>query len=341
MATITESFNKANADTLGPDLSWTEDASDFDVVSNKAQDAGSAVTHAWARADSDLDSDDHYVEAVLNTSANDSFHGLMCRKDSTTANTYYLFQLDAGSNLIRVFKRVSGSFTSLANLAATINTSTNYTVRMEVSGSDIECFVDGGSIGTTSDATITGNTRCGLVGFYVTGGTVCTWDDFEAADLGGAVSTDANLDLSEFDDELSASVEITEVTVQILSPIQDVTVGAWHPSSGSPAELWEMVDGDKSPDQDYAYTNTPSTMEVRFSPGNAPSVQTGHVVRYRLRGDGSTDAIVRLKQGVDVIASWTEANVPAVDTDYEHTLDASPSFTISDYSDLRLSVEAV
>jgi hypothetical protein len=185
MATITESFNKANADTLGPDLSWTEDAGDFDVVSNKAQDASAGLTHAWARADSDLDSDDHYVEAVLNTSANDSFHGLMCRKDSTSTSTYYMFQFDCGSNLVRVFKRVSGSFTSLANLSATINPSTNYTVKLQVSGSDIECFVDGGSVGTTSDATITGNLRCGLVGFYVTGGTVCTWDDFEAADLGG------------------------------------------------------------------------------------------------------------------------------------------------------------
>jgi hypothetical protein len=43
---------------------------------------------------------------------------------------------------------------------------------------------------------------------------------------------------------------------------------------------------------------------------------------------------------VNVIAQWTELNVPAVDTDYSHTLDSSPSFNITDYTDLRISVEA-
>jgi hypothetical protein len=128
---------------------------------------------------------------------------------------------------------------------------------------------------------------------------------------------------------------------QFLAPVSDISAGTWLTSSGSPAELWQMIDGEKSPDTDYDYTTSAGTMEVKFAPGSTPSLQTGHTLRYRLRGNGTCDALVKLKVGTTVLAQWTETNVPAVDTDYSHTLDSSPSFTISDYTDLRISVEAV
>jgi hypothetical protein len=129
--------------------------------------------------------------------------------------------------------------------------------------------------------------------------------------------------------------------VQLLAPIQDISAGTWLPSSGSPAELWQMIDGEQSPDSDYCYTTSAGTMEVKFAPGSTPSLQSGHTLSYRLRGNGTCDAVIKLKVGTTVLAQWTETNVPAVDTDYEHTLDSSPSFVISDYTDLRISVEAV
>jgi hypothetical protein len=129
--------------------------------------------------------------------------------------------------------------------------------------------------------------------------------------------------------------------VQLLAPASDISAGTWLPSAGSPAELWQMIDGEKSPDSDYDYTTSAGTMEVKFAPGSTPTLQTGHTLRYRLRGNGTCDALVKLKVGSTVLAQWTETNVPAVDTDYSHTLDSSPSFTISDYTDLRISVEAV
>jgi hypothetical protein len=45
MVALTESFNKADADTLGPDQTWVEDTGDIDVVSNKAR----LVTAGFAR----------------------------------------------------------------------------------------------------------------------------------------------------------------------------------------------------------------------------------------------------------------------------------------------------
>jgi hypothetical protein len=163
-------------------------------------------------------------------------------------------------------------------------------------------------------------TKCGLRGNATINSGL--YDNFTVTNIGG-------------------SFEEEEGTVQLLSPVSDISAGTWLPSSGSPAELWEMLDGEKSPDDDYCYTTSAGTMEVKFAPGGVPSVLTGHTLRYRLRGNGTCDALVKLKVGSTVLAQWTETNVPAVDTEYEHTLDSSPSFTISDYSDLRISVEAV
>jgi hypothetical protein len=139
----------------------------------------------------------------------------------------------------------------------------------------------------------------------------------------------------------AVSLKLATSSAQLLAPISDISAGPWLTSSGSPAELWQMIDGEESPDFDYDYTTSAGTMEVKFSPGSAPTLQSGHTLRYRLRGNGTCDALVKLKVGSTVLAQWTETNVPAVDTDYEHTLDSSPSFTISDYTDLRISVEAV
>jgi hypothetical protein len=139
----------------------------------------------------------------------------------------------------------------------------------------------------------------------------------------------------------AAAYRSTAEEVQLLGPIQDISAGTWLPSSGSPAELWQMIDGEESPDFDYDYTTSAGTMEVKLAPGSTPSLQTGHTLRYRLRGNGTCDALVKLKCGSTVISQWTEPNVPAVDTDYEHTLDSSPSFSIADYTDLRISVEAI
>src|SRR3990167_831503 len=64
-STIVESFNTADSDTLGPNLSWTELSGDADVVSTQLSILTRTSSAAGARADSDLATDDHYCEAVL------------------------------------------------------------------------------------------------------------------------------------------------------------------------------------------------------------------------------------------------------------------------------------
>jgi hypothetical protein len=59
---------------------------------------------------------------------------------------------------------------------------------------------------------------------------------------------------------------------------------------------------------------------VRLSSVPDPGVDTGIVLHYQAKGDGSTDLVVRLKQGVTTVATWTETNAADTDTIYSHTL---------------------
>src|SRR3990167_942846 len=89
MSTITESFNKAN-NGLGPDLAWTVyfgTAANVGVTNNQANAQGTGETES--RADSDLASDDHYVQAVVGADYAVGFVGVLCRKDSTATRTLY------------------------------------------------------------------------------------------------------------------------------------------------------------------------------------------------------------------------------------------------------------
>jgi hypothetical protein len=219
---------------------------------------------------------------------------------------------NAGAFLTEIYKTVNGTETQLSSVSGD-GWANGDIIEIEAEGTTIRVFRNGGLLRSVTDSDIAGSSsdRAGVIAIAGPLG-----DDWE-----GGTLTDSN--------------------PQLLLTIQDISAGPWLPSSGSPAELWQMIDGEESPDFDYDYTTSAGTMEVKFAPGSTPSVQTGHTLRYRLRGNGTCDAVIKLKVGTTVIAQWTETNVPAIDTDYEHTLDSSPSFTISDYTDLRISVEAV
>lgn len=266
--------------------------------------------------------DDQYSEVTITLLENlDTDYGVgVCARMSAetdgSRDHYSAFVCSgAGPTYTTNFGKIlNGAYTSFTSSA--VAWSVGDKISIECEGTTIRLCKNGTAIGgsfTVTDSSLT----TGVPGIQASGAnTVARGDNWE----GGSLIDEAG---------------------QFLAPVQDISSGPWLPSAGSPAELWQMLDGDKSPDDDYCYTTSAGEMEVKFSPGSTPTVQTGHKVRYRLRGNGSTDALVKLKQGSTVIAQWTETNVPDVDTDYERTLDASPSFTITDYSDLRLSVEAI
>ena len=190
--TITESFDKADSDTLGPDLSWTELEGDWDVVTNAAQTVGTAnLQQQTARADSDLSSTDHYAQCTLLNIVNTTEvnRGLIARKDSSATLTYYNVDVrdgGAGTDSWRTFKRVGGTFTAIGT-NTTVNAVANDVLKIECNGSTITRYRNGASQDAATDSAISTGTRCGLSGFRTSGGVAgARVDDWSAADLAAA-----------------------------------------------------------------------------------------------------------------------------------------------------------
>jgi hypothetical protein len=122
-------------------------------------------------------------------------------------------------------------------------------------------------------------------------------------------------------------------------PASDVSAGAWQASSGS--DLYAMLDDGYVPDAaDYIFTNSLSTASVRLGTLNDPGVDTGITLHYQARGNGTTDLVVRLKQGATTIATWTETNAAATDTVYSRTLTTGEAAAITWGTPLDIELEA-
>ena len=185
--TITESFNKADAATLGPDLTWTEVEGEFSVVSNRAesQSTTAGTIHAAARAEHDLAGDDHYAQADCTwVSTNVGIVGTAVRFASG-ATTYYRGGWHSFANDDRLHRSVAGSLTQLATQDHNLTVGT-YFVYTEIDGSALETIVNSDTPLSTTDTNITGNLRTGIV-YVATSSTSAAdakHDNFEAGDLG-------------------------------------------------------------------------------------------------------------------------------------------------------------
>jgi hypothetical protein len=308
--TITGSLGASLATPSDAGSNWVQSIGSWSL---DASTGTSVAANSVANAHAVLESSTTDVEVVASMQVGAGANGVLVRQVDS-ANFYYC--LVRSDNTPRIFKFVDSVITQISSESTGNTSSGTHDVKLTVEGTNpvsLVLYVDDVQKATASDSTVLfAGTKHGL---YSSSNTLLFYN-FSITDL-------------------------DEGEAQLLSPIQDISAGTWLPSSGSPAELWQMIDGEKSPDTDYDYTTAAGTMEVKFASGSTPSLQSGHTLRYRLRGNGTCDALVKLKCGSTVIAQWTETNVPAVDTDYSHTLDSSPSFTISDYTDLRISVEAV
>lgn len=134
---------------------------------------------------------------------------------------------------------------------------------------------------------------------------------------------------------VSSASFTTNAAPQLLRPTSTVSAGSWLPSTGGsiPAVLDETV----FDDADFAYTSTTAdVLVVGLAAGSDPAVSTGHIVRYRLRGDGTSGVQVELLQGTTQIATWTHDPAPSSFTSYEQTLSGGQADSITDYTALRL-----
>lgn len=182
----TETFTCSDNASLTCVQTWTEfNGTAWAIASNVAAFSGSTTNEA--RIDSDLATDDHEVQATI-TAANagsETRCGVIGRKDSSSTRTYYSFQaiFDAtpSSSTWRLMKRVSGTATTLATDAT--DPAVNDAVKLRSDGSDHSGYVNGSQlIAPVTDASITANTRVGIVGIGANASDSCSLDNVIAYD---------------------------------------------------------------------------------------------------------------------------------------------------------------
>ncbi len=175
-----------NSDSLNCDLTWTEYKGDIDIDTQMAR-GQSSNAYAYARADTDLDGDDHTVTTTnaLGFPAARRF-GSVGRKDSSATITHY--HAHAYSNASGPWateKVVADSHTGLGSDSAVIG-ETDDELTLVIDGSTLKRYKFAVLQDTTTDSSITGNVRTGIICYN----TVSPLDDFSAEDLAAAASED-------------------------------------------------------------------------------------------------------------------------------------------------------
>jgi hypothetical protein len=120
-------------------------------------------------------------------------------------------------------------------------------------------------------------------------------------------------------------------------PTSDITTTNWTSSLGG--SLYAAID-EASPgsDTDYIYTDTAASYaEVKYGSLTDPASSSGHIVKVRILGDGTSGIKFELRQGSSTsIASKTVDPAPSTWTADSFTLTSGEADSISDYTDLRI-----
>ncbi len=175
-----ESFNTADSDTLGPDLTWLDINGNWRIRNNQADVA--TTTDTISRAEHDLATDDHYGECTLKVIGTGSALGALARYNtggSMAVSDLYAAVADAASAVFRIYRINSGTPTELGTAGGT--PANNDGLQIHCEGSTITCKQNGSAVvGPLTDASpITGNTRGGIWGNEA----AQRVDDFAIADL--------------------------------------------------------------------------------------------------------------------------------------------------------------
>jgi hypothetical protein len=140
-------------------------------------------------------------------------------------------------------------------------------------------------------------------------------------------------------------IEYTESgTPQYARPNADISLGGWTDQDDGTTNIYQSIDEVTPSDLDYIKSSVNPTSDVvviGLESKPAPIVDTGHVLRYRYRkeGSGTVNINVALMEGSSVIASWQHDDIGAITT-AEQTLTELQAGSITDYSNLRFRVTA-
>jgi hypothetical protein len=188
-----DDFSSGTAgDNLTTDPLWISMAGT--AVYSDAARARQSGTTTWAYYRDDAPSSANYssqaVVRALTLITNASIGvGVRCQSG---ANTLYRARAQATTNTIRLEKVVAGATTLISSASQTWSTATDYTIKLDVSGSTLEVFVNGGSpVISDTDTAITTAGFAGIAGTSGSGSSNTTgWhlDNFQAEEAGGGVT---------------------------------------------------------------------------------------------------------------------------------------------------------
>jgi hypothetical protein len=134
------------------------------------------------------------------------------------------------------------------------------------------------------------------------------------------------------------SASLVNLQQRYARPEADISQGAWTPSTGS--DLYAMVDEDPASDTDYISAASATTCQMRLQPVIDPQTSSGQIVKFRARSSTGSTLIARLKQGSTTIATMTQSGVASGWTEYDLVLSSAECNAITDYTDLRVELEA-
>lgn len=168
---VYDDFNRANGGLGG---NWTTDTGTTAIASNQwTVTAGEAVSRYSGQS---LSSENHYGQATI-TARGGGYSGPIARKIASSTLTYYLCAVQAtGNDTIELYKRVTGTYTSLGTFG--VNTVAGDVLKVLCRGSTIQCYRNNVQIISVTDTSITGNLQAGIVAQLTT----ASYDDFLGSD---------------------------------------------------------------------------------------------------------------------------------------------------------------
>jgi len=132
----------------------------------------------------------------------------------------------------------------------------------------------------------------------------------------------------------------------IIRPNADVSLGNWTDELDGTTNIYLSIDETSANDADYVKSGeTPSADKYRFhlSDPTDPVCSGGHSITYRYKKESAGNTmslVVRLIENVTTIATWTETDISDTLTTTTRFLTPTEADAITDYSDLRVELEA-
>jgi hypothetical protein len=184
-AIATDNFNRANANPIGGNWTTAPSHSAIQLLSNVAQDSADSGTDNSAYWNANTFPNDQYsqcnVTDSLSSETAECGPGPMCRCSTSAPRNLYrvIFSPGATQNL-HFEKYAANSYSPIGGFTVTMNNGD--LLKLQVQGTTLTAFVNGSSVATTTDSSVTSG-PAGLAFSSCPSGTTVTFDNWEGGDL--------------------------------------------------------------------------------------------------------------------------------------------------------------